>query len=73
MSPSSSSAADIAAIAANELTTADFKQHFGTSGHSIKLCYYTNYHAVGGKAEGEGKPILLLLHGYPESYVMSIL
>ena len=61
------SSAEIDAIAKNELTTADFKQHFSKSGDAIQLCYYTNYQAVGQKAEEQGKPILLLLHGYPES------
>ena len=49
--------------AANEFAAEPaFEQAFAST-EKIKLCYYTNMHDV----LPESKPILVLMHGYPQS------
>lgn len=68
---STSSSAPTAATSTNELEYAGFKQVF-TVVDGLKLCSYTNLHSCSGLDEdrgkqGEGRTILVLLHGYPQS------
>ena len=50
--------------APNEITAPGFKQGFVPVNDSLKLCYYSNHEAIGVSS---GKPLLLLLHGWPQS------
>ena len=51
--------------APNEIDVTHAQQGFAAVDNGIKLCYYTNFHSI---SPSNTKPILLLLHGYPQSY-----
>ena len=56
---------------ANEITAPGFAQSFVRVNDDCKLCYYANVEAS-KLSSTDGKPILLLLHGWPQSYVFLI-
>ena len=57
-------------VVTNEIDAAPFKQGFVTVEYGVKLCYYTNFDKV---SLSSNKPVLLLLHGYPQSYDSQLL